>query len=425
MFALDNSAARWYYDTNDEFEKKKTIASWFWFYLAFATLITVLIFILAPVLSSSFLEPHDSVFFTVSSLNVLTGILPILTQNLLRMQRKATKMVIFSLSYSLLTIGLTILFVLYLKSGVIGVFYAVLCSNVIISICSLFLLGSWISLSFFSMQRLKEMLVFAAPLIPTAIAFWVINSSSTFVLEYFFDLTEVGIFQLGITISSLVVLFSGSFQMAWGPFAYSIIEQDNSKEVYSTVLTAYTILINIISLFVGLFAKEILMLFTTPKYYDASLVSGLLAFNATIYSYVYIVGIGNGIVKDNKPLAIAVLISAFITILLLFTLTPIFGRTGTAISMIAGSVIIPIYVFVSAQKRYFIPYHTKMVLTISILSFGIYLLSIYFQFQLQIDSFFLKCCLFFVFIITCIFLLHFWEKKSLKGLWLMIRKRYK
>ncbi|MBK9483526.1 MAG: hypothetical protein IPO02_16455 [Bacteroidetes bacterium] len=33
VFALDSAAARWYYDTEDINERKKTIASWFWFQL--------------------------------------------------------------------------------------------------------------------------------------------------------------------------------------------------------------------------------------------------------------------------------------------------------------------------------------------------------------------------------------------------------
>ena len=59
------------------------------------------------------------------------------------------------------------------------------------------------------------MLKFSAPLIPTAIAFWVVNSSSAFVIEYYLGLGEVGIFQLGVTISSAVMLFISAFQMAW------------------------------------------------------------------------------------------------------------------------------------------------------------------------------------------------------------------
>ena len=374
VFALDNSAARWYYDTEDLTDRKKTIASWFWFQLIMTILICSGIIISSSYLSNRFVHSENSYLFIIPSLCVLTGILPTILSNWLRMRRKALHTVIYSISYSMLTIGLTVYFVLITQTGVIGVFYAVLISNIVASLYCIYQLFDWLSFSYFSVPRIREMLKFALPLIPTAIAFWVINSSAAFVIEYFYPLEEVGLFQLGVTIASAVTLFISAFQMAWGPFAYSILNQDNAKKVYSTVLTGYSLFANFLALCVSLFALDLLHFFTTPDYYAAYVVAGILAFNTTIYGYVYIVGLGNGIAKDNKPLAIAVLISATITAILLFTLTPIFGGVGTAIGMLLGNIIIPVYIYISAQKRYFIPFKTKLPLLITVLSFSFYLI---------------------------------------------------
>ncbi|AEA42727.1 lipopolysaccharide biosynthesis protein [Fluviicola taffensis] len=412
VFALDNSAARWFYDTEDLEDRKKTISSWFWFQLLITTVVCSGIILLSGFLSKKLLHTNDPDLFIISAISVFTGVLPIIVQNWLRMQRKAVHTVVFSLLYSLLTIGLTIYFVLMERSGIIGVFYAVVISNSVASIYCIFLLRSWISMKYLSGKRLKEMLVFALPLIPTSIAFWVINSSSTFVLDYFYDLEEVGIFQLGLTISSAVTLFTSSFQMAWGPFAYSIIKKDNAKEVYSTVLTAYTIIANLIALSLALFAYELLVVFTTPNYYDAYLVAGFLSFNSTIYSYVYIIGIGNGIVKNNKPLAISVLLSAAVTTGLLVVLTPMYGKTGTAISMIIGNMIIPIYVYFSAQKRYHIPYKMILVLSLCGFSFGLYLLYLLIKTDVTYINIIIKGILIIGYIISGFIALYLWDRKS-------------
>ncbi len=416
VFALDNSAARWFYDTEDPEDRKKTISSWFWFQLTFTAIVCTGIILFSGILSHKLLHVNDPDLFIVSAISVFTGALPIIVQNWLRMQRKAVHTVVFSLLYSLLTIGLTIYFVLLEKSGVIGVFYAVVISNTAASIYCVFLLKSWIAIKYLSVKRLKEMLRFALPLIPTSIAFWVINSSSTFVLDYFYDLDEVGIFQLGLTISSAVTLFTSSFQMAWGPFAYSIIQKDNAKEVYSAVLTAYAIIANFIALLVALFAYELLVVFTTPNYYGAYLVAGLLAFNSTIYSYVYIIGIGNGIVKDNKPLAVSVLLSALVTTGLLLVLTPMYSKTGTAVSMIIGNLIIPVYVYFSAQKRYYIPYKIILALALCGLSFGLYLLYLLIQTDVSYINVLIKGILIIGYIISSFVTLYLWDRKSFEAI---------
>lgn len=412
VFALDNSAARWYYDTTEEEDRKKTIASWFWFQLSFTTVVCAGIIGLSGFLSHRLLHTSDSNLFIVSALSVFTGVLPIIVQNWLRMQRKAIHTVVFSLLYSLLTIGLTIYFVLLEQSGVIGVFYAVVIANSLASIYCIFLLKSWISIRYLSIQRLREMLRFALPMIPTSVAFWIINSSSTFILDYFYNLKEVGIFQLGLTISSAVTLFTSSFQMAWGPFAYSIIQNENAKNVYSTVLTAYTIIANFIALSVALFAYELLVVFTTPDYYSAYLVAGLLSFNSTIYSYVYILEIGNGIVKNNKPLAIAVLLSAVVTTGLLLGLTPLFGKTGTAFSMIFGNLVIPVYVYFAAQKSYYIPYKIALALSLCGFSFGLYILYLLIQTEIAYVNVLIKGVFIIAYIVSGFAALYIWDRKA-------------
>lgn len=422
VFALDNSAARWYYDNEDMVERKKTISSWFWFQLMFSFLICILIIIFSSFLSDKFLHSTDSKLFVFSSLSVFTGTLPLIVQNVLRMQRKSIQTVVFSLLYTLLTIGFTIYFVLYKHVGVVGVFYASTLSNVIASIYCIILLYHWIKPSMFSLERLKEMIRFALPMLPTSVAFWVINSSSTFVLEYFFNLKEVGLFQLGITISSAVTLFTSAFQMAWGPFAYSIINKENAKQVYSTVLTAFTLIANLIALSIALYASELLILFTSKEYYEAYIVAGILSFNSTIYSYVYIVGIGNGIVKNNKPLAIAVLISAGVTAITLFILTPVFGKVGTAISMVIGNMVIPVYVYFSAQKAYYIPYKSKVTVLISLISFAYYLLYFTIETNTPYINVLIKSCFILFFIISCLLILFSFDRDSFHSIKRMLEK---
>jgi O-antigen/teichoic acid export membrane protein len=390
-FALDSASARWYYDTENADDRKSTISSWFWFQLTSSIILGIIIIISSSFLSKIILKENNSILFIIPAIGLLFNILPSIVTNWLRFQRKAVHTVIFTICNILINVALNIFFVLYLKLGVKGILLSLLLSNIIASIYVIFLLKDWISISFFNMNRLKEMLKFSIPLLPTAIAFWVLNSSSSFIIEKFHSKSEVGLYSIGSMLASVVTMVVGAFQMAWGPFAFSIIEHPNAKKTFAMVLTMYSALMCFVALSVALFAKEGLMLFTAPEYHKAYIVSGILAFNGIIYGYAYIGSIGTSIAKDNKPLAISILFAALITGVLYFSLVPKYGKEGAAISILLGYLIVPIYLFYKSQKLWHIPFNFSITFLIFIFSTSIYLTWIaFFQNASLLNGLFIK-----------------------------------
>jgi O-antigen/teichoic acid export membrane protein len=225
---------------------------------------------------------------------------------------------------------------------------------------------------------LKEMLVYGLPLVPTSIAFWVLNSLSSYAINYYHSNTEVGLFQMATFVSSIVAMFSGAFQMAWGPFAFSIMKNENAKEVYSQVFTLYTLIMSTLALGVAIFSKEILIIFTSEPYYEAYKIAGFLAFNSILYSYVYIAVIGCNIAKDNKPLATSILVGSILTFLFMMILVPKYSMIGAAIATIVGYSSVPIYVFYKSQKYFYVPFKFGLNVLILALAFATFLISLNF-----------------------------------------------
>ena len=365
VFGLDSASARWYYDTERTEERQKTFSSWFWFQFVASLIIALILIFSSNTISKAILKQESPILFIIPAIGLLTSILPNMVTNWLRYQRKAKHTVVFTLLNMIFNISLNILFVLVLKKGVLGILMALLISNSVASIYVISLMKDWIKPSSFDWNRLKEMLVYAIPLIPTAVAFWVLNSSSAFVIEHFHGKTDVGLYSIGAMVASAVTMVVGAFQMAWGPFAFSIIEKPEAKNTFSMVLTIYTLLMSTVALGIALFAKEAISIFTAKEYHNAYFVAGLLSFNAIIYGYAYIAVIGCNVVKDNKPLAVAILLASFLTAILYFFLVPSFNKEGAAISIIIGYTIVPVYLFYKSQKAWFIPF--KFGLTIFIL----------------------------------------------------------
>ena len=129
--------------------------------------------------------------WTIASLTLWTMILPKVINSLFRFRRKPKQAVLFSLSHSILTIGVTILTVVYMRTGIVGVFIGRLCAGIVFSIVGYFLLEDWLSVSNFNKVRLKKMLKFSAPLVPSSLAFWVLNSANSFFLLYYFGKVNI------------------------------------------------------------------------------------------------------------------------------------------------------------------------------------------------------------------------------------------
>lgn len=404
IFSLDSAAARWYYDTENIDDRKSTISSWFWFQLATSVILCLLIIALSPWLSDLILHEDKPRLFIIPALGLLANILPGMVTNWLRFQRKAVHTVIFTASNILINIGLNIYFVLILKWGVMGILSALLISNSIASLYVLILMRSWILPHYFNKERLLLMLKYALPLIPTSVAFWILNSSSTFIIEYYHGKHEVGLYSIGAMVATAVTMVVGSFAMAWGPFAFSIIDKPEAKNTYSMVLTIYSMLMTFIALGVALFAREGLLLFTTKEYQSAFIVAGILAFNGIIYGYAYIATIGSSIMKDNKPLAFSVLMAACITGILYFLLVPHFKKEGAALSTALGYLVVPVYVFYKSQKAWFIPY--KFLVSILVVVSGIlfYALGLYAEQGILVYDIILKILILFAYLILLAFL---------------------
>jgi O-antigen/teichoic acid export membrane protein len=221
--ALDNAAARWFYDTQEQEEQKKTIASWFWFQLSISVLIALLLLAGSPFFAAYLLHvPHENmrIFWMLACCTLITNILPAIIWNWYRLHRRPITTVIFSLSQSLCTISLTILFVVFLKWHITGVYAALFLSSLIFSIIALIQIYPWLLFKYFQKSRLKEMLRFSLPMIPAALSFWLLNSTDAYFLLYFKDQTEVGLFSIGASLATGVSLFTGAFQQAWGPCAF-------------------------------------------------------------------------------------------------------------------------------------------------------------------------------------------------------------
>ena len=156
--------------------------------------------------------------------------------SLFRVEERSVAFVSASLANILLTIGATLLLVVALDQGPIGVIVGNFTGTLLVYAALLGYRREQLGLQF-DRGLLREMNRFGVPLVPTALFLWVTNFSDRLFLVRLADTTEVGLYSVGVRIASAMVLLLTAFRLAWPAFAYSIEDEREAKRTYAYVLT--------------------------------------------------------------------------------------------------------------------------------------------------------------------------------------------
>lgn len=357
VLALDNSAHRWFWDTEDTADRKTTLATWAWCQIVVSAVLAVGVFAFAGWLGKAIVGRADAPgYFRLTALTLPLGVMGAVVTNWFRMQRRAWATVFYAIGTSLFTTGTSVLLVVVLHRGLRGVYESQVMSLAVGTLIAVALMGDWLNPRYFRWHRLIEMLRFGLPLIPAALAFWIVSFSDRYFVKMYTNTAEVGLYQVGSSLAAVLALITGAFQQSWGPFALSIHKREDARQVYASVFLAYVWLTSALSVALALVAPSALRIIATDRFVGASSVVGILAFSYVAIGLGYIATIGLAVVKTTGPTGAAITVAAIVNIGLNILLVPHMGKVGSAVATLISQACVPVYVFYRSQKYYPIPY---------------------------------------------------------------------
>jgi len=356
VLGLDTATIIYFYGTDDIKDKKNILSTSFFSQLAMSFIMLIPPLFFSSNVSELVLDDRNySVYFRLVALDFPFIFCIGFAQDVLRLIRKPWKYLIITLGAILSNIILTILLVVVFKKGLYGVFLSKLVVDIIFAIISIYLFRSLI-VARISLYRLKQLLACGIPLIPASISYWVLDVSNRYFLRYYISLSEVGIYSIGSKMASLLMLFTGAFQLAWSPFSLSIQHEEDSKRVYANVLTYYLVIMCGMGVGLSIFSLEILKIFTTKLYYGASIIVPYLVFSVMSSGVYYIISIGVNITKKTSHIGWTTMVSAGASIALNFILIPRYGIVGASIASCISTWLSPILLYFVSQHYYPINY---------------------------------------------------------------------
>lgn len=358
--------ARHYYETEGE-QRRALLSTGLFLYFAIPLPICLCCLLFTERISQGlFSSPAYGWAISLSLFTVLLGIFFSYFLLILRFQRATVKYGILAVGNFLLGAGLSIYFVVYLHKGIEGVFLGSFLAGLIFTATVFFIIRKKLSFTF-SRLHAKNILYFSIPLMPGGLVGWFRTYVYRFLLIPLVGLLGVGIFGSATRISSVILMITASFNLAWVPFAMSVLHEENHKIIYSKVLTYYTTVLSAVTLVITLFSYELVHLLMPSDYWSASNLVGLLAtaqvFNATFVLF----SIGLSIVKKTYLNSLSFLIGVAIGIVCLMVLVPHIGVMGAAIAALVSSAVSVVAELYLAQRTYHIDYEINRVLGILLL----------------------------------------------------------
>ena len=345
---VDNALLRWYWDEKAGYDKKSIFFN--------ANLVSVITSIMIIVLGyfsiygfskTIFGENQSLSMITWFILSALSRVLIRQPLLLMRVQQQAVKQTILNITKVVFLIGFSYYTINYLQLGLKGIFMAELFANMLIA-------PYLIHYSFKNM-RLKiefkligEMLRFSLPLVTSWILTLVLTLSDRYIIKYFGNLAEVGIYSLAYKISNVIRVFVvHSFAQAYIPIYYKYMNDPEGEKFYKKSLTYYTFIAVIIALTLTIFGQEAIQIVAKSEEFWASYkLLPYLVIGTIFAGFRQILVLPINKHKKTKVISITNFSAGVINIILNIILVPYTGPVGAALATgLANLFIVGIYYY--------------------------------------------------------------------------------
>ncbi len=376
-FGLDSSYSAFYFSSSDERRAQKvfnTLTLVFFFlgllpYFGFlcATDLSVLLFKTAdytPIIRIALASVSLNLWFLPFSLE-------------LRIQNRMALFGLSKIIASLLMIFLNVLFVAILKFGE----YSLVLSTMLVHGIQVILLAAFVgklpSCVCFDLPLLKQMLVFALPLVPMSLMTWILSLSDRAVILKVWGEEYVGLYGIGTRFVTLANVVISGISIAYTTFAFGNKDNKDAKKQYFFVFNVISLLLLFISFTAALFGKEILcVMHVSAAYSDSYRTIRDLMFAQTIYGMATIVGYGVFFEKKSQYSLLAVSSAALVNLSLNLLLIPKYGYAVAATTTLIGYIIQLIIIYHASVKLYPCDYG---IVKISVLTLLLYFSSLFLQ----------------------------------------------
>ena len=352
---ISQGVARHFVDAPSAADRRAYASTSLWFSVVAYSLFAVVALVVADPLSRLVVGSSHPELIEAGALWIWATGMFYLIQNQLRWKLDPRGYAVVSILTTVTSIGFSVIFVVFLRLGVVGV----LVGQALGSLCGLALglrLLRGVYGPVFDTRRLGEMLRFSAPLVPSGVAVFVTLYVDRIAVAHFMTVGDVGVFGIGYRIASITALVMIAFQAALTPLVYQHYREAETPEELAGLFRLFVAFALTMCLGLALYADQLVSVFTTPAFYHGADVVPLLA-PAVLIASMYIFAPGLAIQKRTGSIALLNVGQAVLNLALNVLLIPILGIAGAALATLLGASAAFAGYMVMSQQTYHVPHH--------------------------------------------------------------------
>lgn len=351
IMGMYDAMFRTFFDEED-LEFKKTVCSTT---LVFTGTMSVFVFLVLIILKNSvakifFGNIELSNLVVLSAVTILVSATNTIISAPTRMQNKKGIYLLINTISSIISYSITI--PLLLKGYyIIALPVAALISGFSVEIIFWILNHKWFSVRKFNFRLMKQMLIFAIPLVPNVLIYWIFNSCDRLMITNMLGSEYTGIYAIGAKIGQLSQLIYTAFAGGWQFFAFSTMKDSDQVSLISKVFEYLGIVTYISTACEMLFNNVFFSIVFEGDYQQGAEVAPYLFMAPLLLMLFQVAGGQFLIIKITWPASAILGVGLLFNILINWLGIKYIGIEGAAIGTLAGYAISIILAVVVLQKK--------------------------------------------------------------------------
>lgn len=344
-------------DCKSEDEKKRLVSSMLLVASLISTvLFAVVIFFAEPLARLVLKDARQTLLLQMSGIGAGLLLVQEIGMVSLRAKQWPVKFITVSLSRVAFILILNIYLVSYRDLGVLGIqMAAVISSAISLTVCLLVLRSELVPR--FSSRLVKHVFTLSLPLVPVAIAPWILRASDRYFLTHYLDLSSTGLYAAGYKPAQMVLLLLvTAFQLGWSPMYMANSDKEDAKRLCTNLLRYYMLIFTLGALTISVFSPEILRAIAKPEFWSAAWITPYISVSFLLFGmHNYTLPLFIRWNKGGRLTALMVCTGAA-SLGLSFLLIPRYGLAGAVASNVASYLVLTVASFIVAHRFYPVPY---------------------------------------------------------------------
>lgn len=304
------------------------------------------------------------IFAVAMAGTLLSQIIGIIT-DVFRLTHRPWLYVGITVCSSLTSVVVSLILVMGLNLGVMGVFAGCAVGAFVGVLVGWFSIHENISWHKWHCDLWPKLLKFGVPLVPASIATYFLNSADRWFINYYLTSADVGIYAVGAKFALFITMLMQIFMKAFMPFSMDLLHGDRAEmdKLFEVIFRYYGgISVAIIITITGA-SPYIVQILAPPEYSNAFKIIGILAMSGIFFGGTYFSSLGTWKVEKTYLYSLSTFIALVTGLVLNALLIKAYGLIGASVATAIAMFTLVATSFYFSQKLWRIDFNIPLALT--------------------------------------------------------------